>query len=118
MYSLIFGGENKLRKEYLIDEEFAPAIEDLKGCTYMLASEDFKTEGIFKGDLLLIKLTSVKEAGLVVVAKNNEPGVVRNLVELNKQWVLIADNNIPSSMDGYEVLGQVLIVSRRIIKVK
>jgi SOS-response transcriptional repressor LexA len=116
VYSLIFGGENKLRKENLIDEEFAPAVDNLEKCVYMLASNEYKSEGIFKGDLLLVRLTDVIEAGLVVVARKNEPGEVRRLVELNKQWVLLAENNLPSSIDGYEVLGEVLIVSRKVKK--
>jgi len=116
VYSLIFGGENKLRKENLIDEEFAPAVDNLEKCVYMLANNEYKSEGIFKGDLLLVRLTDVIEAGLVVVARKNEPGEVRRLVELNKQWVLLAENNLPSSIDGYEVLGEVLIVSRRVKK--
>lgn len=63
--------------------------------------------------LLLVLVFSRK---LVILASRNEAGEVRRLVEINKLWVLPVENNLPSSFDGYEVLGEVLIVSRKVKK--
>lgn len=86
-------------------------IYQIRGCFYL--NQDFRS---FLCIILYLFLVPVLNGEFDILMSRNEPVKVRRLVELNKQWVLLAENNLPSSIDGYEVLGEVLIVSRKVKK--
>ena len=110
VYSTIYGGSYILREDCFVGYQVAPASEDLTDCIYLVSDKDYKNEGIFKDDLLMVRLNTAVAPGVHVCANDNEPGGVYRIVELNKEWILLADN-MPSKLDK-QVLGQVLMVSR------
>ncbi len=110
VYSKIYGGSYILREDCFVGYQVAPASEDLTDCIYLVSDKDYKNEGIFKDDLLMVRLNTAVAPGVHVCANDNEPGGVYRIVELNKEWILLADN-MPSKLDK-QVLGQVLMVSR------
>ncbi|MDY0210225.1 MAG: helix-turn-helix transcriptional regulator [Acholeplasma sp.] len=110
VYSKIYGGSYIFREDCFVGYQVAPASEDLTDCIYLVSDKDYKNEGIFKDDLLMVRLNTAVAPGVHVCANDNEPGGVYRIVELNKEWILLADN-MPSKLDK-QVLGQVLMVSR------
>ena len=49
--------------------------------------------------ILFLLFVPVLNRELDILASRNELGKVRRLLEINKQWVLLAENNLPSSID-------------------
>lgn len=111
VYSELYGGNQVLRKEHLMYHSFAPGNIDLHDCVYLQASNDNKEESISSGDLLLVKFGHVVDSGLFVVAKKNERGEVRRLLEVNGDWIFL-DNNRVANTSSYDIIGKVLMVTR------
>jgi transcriptional regulator with XRE-family HTH domain len=111
VYSELYGGNQVLRKEHLMYHSFAPGNIDLYDCVYLQASNDNKEESISSGDLLLVKLGHAVDSGLFVVAKKNERGEVRRLLEVNGEWFFLENNRVVNT-SSYDIIGKVLMVTR------
>lgn len=97
IYRHIYANEPKLRHDDYLGDDFAPGDMDLNSCIYIINPDDsMKSTGLSKGDQLIIEFTNSAENNhVVVVAYNDDPGIVRRVIKTESNIILIADNDIP-----------------------
>jgi len=119
IYSFIYGSEPTLRKECFLDYEIAPGDSGVRHSIYLVNHDDsMKTSGIVKGDLMIIEFTNQAENNqVVIIAKDNDPGIVRRVIITEQNTIFIADDEYPiiTNTTEWKILAHVRHVTRAIV---
>ena len=118
VYSFIYASEPTLRNECFLGYEIAPGPTDVKNSIYLVNHDDsMKSSGLIKGDLLIIEFTNQAENNhVVIVAKDNDPGIVRRVIVTEQSTIFIADSEYPAitNTTDWKILARVRRVTRAI----
>jgi len=116
IYRHIYANEPKLRPDDYLGDDFAPGDMDLNSCIYVINPDDsMRSSGLNKGDQLIIEFTNQADNNnVIVVAKNNDHGIIRRVIKTDTNVLLLADNDIPviSLTDEWKMIARV----RRVVK--
>lgn len=119
VYSFIYASEPILRNECFLGYEIAPGETDVKNSIYLVNHDDSmkSSSGLIKGDLLIIEFTNQAENNhVVIVAKDNDPGIVRRVIITEQSTIFIADSEYPviTNTTDWKILARVRRVTRAI----